>query len=262
MENGDVAQLARMPLVGYKNAWQYIQTLDYGDNEGILYLEQQLYNLLQQNPEEGNLLVLLLHEQIMNQRGQRARSIAYKIWDNGGELASEIEKMYIDDLINLGLSDMAGAALAPYIGDLDNSATEYGDLIVKYAIFVGNMNLLDSVLAYMSDDRKHNVLRDWISVNEELHVSSHIAPIMMKIINNISENMLGFSFNVYTDREVPDIEFVFYVDDSIKDYNNLRETMYLQISTYCAAHKITDLRNLNVLIQPLKKHPRQDLWLA
>ena len=36
MENGDVAQLARMPLVGYKNAWQYIQTLDYGDNEGIL----------------------------------------------------------------------------------------------------------------------------------------------------------------------------------------------------------------------------------
>ena len=262
MENETPNQLPKMSMAGYENAWFYIQSLDYSDKDKILYLEQQLYNLLQQNPEDCNLLALLMHEQIMNNRGQRARSIAYKIWDLGGEIAPEIEKMYIDDLINLGLSDMAGTALSWYIGEIENSVRSYGDILVKYAVFVGNMSLLERILAYMPDDKRHNTLRDWIELNEEVHASNHIAPVMRRILENVSDAMLGFSFNVYTDRDVPDIEFVFYVDDSITNYTELKETIYIQISTYCAAHKIVDLRNLNVAFYPLIKHPRQDLWLA
>ena len=150
---------------------------------------------------------------------------------------------------------------SPYAGDIENSIRIYGNMLVKYAVFVGNMSFLERILAYMPDDRKHNVLRDWIELNEEVHAMNHIAPIMRRIEENISDALLGFSFNVYTDREIPDIEFVFYVDESITNYEELKETMYIQISTYCAAHKIAELWNLNVAVYPLEKHPRQDLWL-
>ena len=76
-----------VPLIDAEKALNFIQTLEYTDEEGILYLEQQLYNLLQKTPNDVNLLVLLLHEQIMHNRGRRARTIAYKIWENGGDLS-------------------------------------------------------------------------------------------------------------------------------------------------------------------------------
>ena len=54
-----------VPLIDAEKALNFMQTLEYTDEEGILYLEQQLYNLLQKTPNDVNLLVLLLHEQIM-----------------------------------------------------------------------------------------------------------------------------------------------------------------------------------------------------
>ena len=47
METENKPQLARMPLANYNNVWEFIQTLEYNDSDNIIFLEQQLYNLLQ-----------------------------------------------------------------------------------------------------------------------------------------------------------------------------------------------------------------------
>lgn len=261
MENQN-AQLAKMPLASYKNVWEYLQTLEYQDEEGIRFLEEQLYNLLQALPEDSNLLALLMHEQIMNDRGSRARSIAGKIWETGGALAPEIEVMYIDDLINLGLDDMAGAALAPYISDLENSLKSHGRLLLKYALFSGKMTLLERLMAYLPTNRDNDILRSLLAMFDELKVSRHIPAIMVRLQNNLRDSVMGFSFNIFEDREFPEVEFVFYVDSSVTDYANLRENLNHQISAYCAAHKIEDLINLSTVVYPLSRHPRQELWMA
>lgn len=264
MENTNAkdSELARMPLVTYKNAFEYIQTLEYSDKEGILFLEQQLYNLLQKLPEDINILTLLMHEQIMNNRGQRARAIAYKIWESGGVLEPQIERMYIDDLINLGLTDMAGAALAPYISDMENNVQEQSDILLKYAIFIGNMSLLRRILAYLPEEKNYNILRSLLDMNSELQATSHIQPIMAKISENVLESMLGFTYKLFMDREFPEIEFLFYVDDTINNYEEVRKKMHTQISAYCAAHKITDLINMSAVILPIQRRRRQELWLS
>ena len=250
-----------LPLNSYADAWRYIQTLEYTNKSGILFLEQQLYNLLQQLPEDANLLALLLHEQIMNNRGQRARSIAYKIWESGGILAPEIERMYVDDLINLGLEDMAGAALAPYIADLENSIEKYSGILVKYAMFTGNTSLLERVLSYLPDTEYNQGLHNWIEMNNEEKVMGHIQPIMKRLEENVLEAMMGFRYKVFMTRGFPDIEFLFYVDETITNYTELRETMHLQISAYCAAHKIQDMKNLNVVILPVERRLPQSQWM-
>ena len=257
----NTTQLSQLPLIGYKNVFEYIQTLEYKNEEGIQFLEQQLYNLLQKQPEDINLLSLLLHEQIMHNRGTRARSIAYKIWESGGSLDADLEQMYIDDLMNLCLPDMAGAALAPYIADLENSLVNYGNLIVKYAVLSGNMALLERLLVYLPETKENNILRNWLSLSQELHADNHIPQIMTNILNNVREALMGFSYNLFMDRNFPDIEFVFYVDESITDYTEMREKIHLQISSYCAAHKFQELENLSVVLYPLTRHPRQEVWL-
>lgn len=256
MENVDVSELSTMPLVSADKVYQYLLSLDYTNVEGIMFLEQQLYGLLQQSPENPDLLALLLHEQIMNNRGQRSRSIAYKIWDAGGNMKPEIERMYIDDLMNLCLLDMAGAALTPAISELEESVKVWPDLLFKYAVISGNMTLLERLLSYMPDRREYNILRDWVGLNEYLHVSSHIPNIMTRLTEKMQDTMLGFSYNLFSDREVPDIEFVFYVDNEVKNYDETREMLNLQISSYCALRKIDDLLNLSTVVYPISRHPR------
>lgn len=252
----------QLPLNSYADVWRYIQTLEYKNKDGIIFLEQQLYNLLQQLPEDANLLALLLHEQVMNNRGQRARSIAYKIWESGGILAPEIERMYIDDLINLGLEDMAGAALAPYVADIESSIEKYSGILIKYALFSGNMSLLERVLNYLSDKGYNQGLKYWIQMNNEEKVIGHIQPIMKRLEENVIEAMLGFRYKVFMDRGFPDIEFLFYVDETITNYRELRDAMHLQIASYCAAHKIKNMYDLNVAILPVEKRIPQNQWMS
>lgn len=256
MENVDASELSTMPLVSADKVYQYLLSLDYTNAEGIMFLEQQLYGLLQQQPEDPDLLALLLHEQIMNNRGQRARSIAYKIWESGGTMKPEIEKMYVDDLMNLGLLDMAGAALAPAISELEKNVKNWADLLFKYALISGNMTLLERLLSYMPDRREYNILRDWVALSEYLHASPHIPNIMTRLTEKLQDSMLGFSYNLFSDREVPDIEFVFYVGSEIKNFDEIREMLNLQISSYCASRKIDDLLNLSTVVYPISRHPR------
>jgi len=257
MDNID-AQLKRMPLVSYENAYQYLISLDYTDADGILYLEQQLYVLLQQNPNDVNLLALLLHEQIMNNKGQRARSIAYKIWDNGGNMSPEIEKLYIDDLINLYLLDMAGAALMPVISDMENNINKWFDTLLNYSLISGNIPLLKRTLNYLPDRRNFNILRDWCMLSEYLKVTEHIPEIMKRLCKEVQDTILSFSYNLFADREFPEIEFIFYVSDEVKDKDSMRETLNLQISSYCSARKIDDLINLSSVVYPIKRHHNLD----
>jgi hypothetical protein len=55
------------------------------------------------------------------------------------------------------------------------------------------------------------------------------------------------------DRGIPDVEFVYYVDETITNYNELRDKMNLQISSYCASHKIIDLLNLSNIVLPIEQ---------
>lgn len=253
MENATIDKLSTMPLVSYDKAYQYILSLKYNDSERILFLEQQLYNLLQQTPNDVNLLVLLLHEQIMNNKGQRARSIAHKIWENGGELAPEAEKMYIDDLINLCLLDMAGAALMPIISDLEHNVDIWSDILLKYALVSGNMSLLGKILNYLPENNPTDILVDWIALCDYMQATNHMPKIMTRICDKLQDTMLGFSYNLFFDRGFPDIEFVFYVGNEVHNFEDLRDTLHLQISSYCAAHKIDDLVNLSCAIRPISQ---------
>ena len=257
MEN-IASQISKMPLANYEKAYQYIIGLDYSDKEGIMFLEEQLYNLLQQDAENANLLALLMHEQIMNNKGQRARSIAYKIWEDGGVLVPEIERIYIDDLMNLYLIDMAGAALMPIISDLENNIAQWSNLLIKYAIISGNMALLERILSYLPDNNTYNILRDWCIFCEYLQATEHMPNIMERICKDVQDTILSFSFNLFFDREFPEIEFVFYVSDEVRHKDDMRENMNLQISSYCSAKKIEDLINLSSSVLSIDRHPRMD----
>ena len=44
MENENMPELKRLPLASYNNVWEFIQTLEYNDSEGIIFLEQTTWD--------------------------------------------------------------------------------------------------------------------------------------------------------------------------------------------------------------------------
>lgn len=247
---------AYLPFAGFNNARNFLYDLDFNNAEGILHLEQQLYELLKNNPENSEGLCLLLQEQLMNNRGQRARAIAYKIWELGGELAPQYEYMYINNLIDLGLLEMAGSALATPITDLQNNVGQYAGLLIKYAFATGNMLLLSRVLAYMPETAVYENMRDLVTMFEYLKVENQLPGLMSMLFSKVEDTCLGFDYILYTDRGFPDLEVVFYVDDTVKDLSNFVDAVNLQIGSYCAARKIEDIKNICAAIKPIARHPR------
>lgn len=91
-----------------------LSTLSYQDREQISAYERQVYDMLRSSPQNLDGLVAFLRIQLMQGNHQKAKAVANRIWEIGGTLDHEAEKSYVNDLLNLGLVEMASILLRPY----------------------------------------------------------------------------------------------------------------------------------------------------
>ena len=90
-----------------------IKEIRYSDTTSVLRLIAETERLSAQYRNNTELLILQTHLQIMNSQEQKARAIANRVWELGGNISLMFEKMYLDDLINLGMTDMATVLIRP-----------------------------------------------------------------------------------------------------------------------------------------------------
>lgn len=139
------AQVGPLPATDFPTIYRLLVKLDYRQQDEIQDLERQLYLLLKENPENINGLIILMQEQIMRGEHQKAKSLAYKIWDLGGEMSPALEALFISNLINLGLTDMAGILLKPKFDALNTYIKIFYPQLLKYAIATGNLNYIERI---------------------------------------------------------------------------------------------------------------------
>ncbi len=238
---------------------QLLNNLHYDQLEEISNLEKQIYTALKQNTENVVGLIVLMQEQIMVGNQSRAKALAYKIWEIGGKLTPLIENLYICNLINIGLLEMAGILLKNRMDNMANNFENFYSTILKYSIATGDMFLLEKIVKLSANPSERQKIAEFINVNKNLNYVSHFQNIQKLIYDKTKDFMLSYEFNLYNDRGFTDLEIVLYVNDDTADINQFFENLEMQIISYCATKKINRLNNVCFLVRRITKHLAESL---
>lgn len=239
----------------YMRCLRLLQQYDYSRTAEIMEVEKQIYAVLKQNPENVNGLIVLMQEQIMLGNHQRAKALAYKIWEIGGHLTVETENLYIQNLINIGLIEMAGVLLKTRFDNISENIFSFYPVMLKYAIASGDAFLIEKINAADLAAPSRQMLVDFLNVNRQLNYTEHFSNLQKQLYEQNKDIMLSYEINLYNDRGFTDMEIVLYVSNDVLDVNKHYEKMEMQVISYCAVKKIKRINNLCFLVRPISSHP-------
>ena len=233
-----------------------LSTLSYQDKEQINAYERQVYNMLRSSPQNLDGLVSFLRIQLMQGNHQKAKAVADRIWEIGGALEREAEKSYINDLLNLGLVEMASLLLRPYFEKMSLYIGEYGHLFLKYAIAAGLLGVIEKTAVLFPSAGARKALTDFAAVYRCLNYADAFKGIQRSVLDHVKDTLCAYEFNLYTDRGFTDLEILLYVGNETPDYERLREFLNLQVSAVCAAKGVKRLNNLSFVTRPIGEYTK------
>lgn len=239
----------------FAGIYRKLAALPYSQTGEIMALEKELYTVLKANPENVTGLIILMQEQIMLGNTQRVKALAYKIWELGGKLTVESEKLYAENLINAGLLEMAGVLLKPRFDNIVDSMGHFYEPMLKYAVASGSCFLLEKIAAVAFGKREQKMVADFAAVTRRLDFESHFKGIQAAVYNKVKDVLCSYEFNLYDDRGFTDLEVVLYVDDAAGNADALYQEIDLQGITYCAINKTQRLNNHCFLVRNIHTHP-------
>lgn len=226
----------------------------YVNVEQIGKYEQQVYALLKTNPQDVDGLVTFLRIQLMLGNHQKAKSIAYRIWEIGGSLKNISEKSFINDLINLGLLEMASILLKPYFETMAASIKEYGALFLKYAIASGNLNVMEKITLLLPEGATRRAMADFIGVYKFLNYGEAFKNMQRMVIENVKDTLCAYEYILYMDRGFTDMEIILYVGNETTDLAHLKQIIDLQTASACSAKGVKKLNNLGYVVKSIKEY--------
>lgn len=248
-------QIGALPITNLDTVYKLLSKLNYSQQDEILNLEQQLYLLIKEMPNDIAGLILLMQEQIMRGEQQKAKALAYKIWDLGGDMSPSLEALFISNLINLGLTDMAGILLKPKFDALKTYLPIFFGQMITYAIMTGNLEFLEKIAIADANFERKKALQEFVNVFKYLSALEHFKTLQKTLLSMIKDVVLSLDFNLYTDRGFTDLEIVVYVGDEVADKLALQNKLEMQISAYCAAKSLPRFNNLSFVVQSIFRHP-------
>ncbi len=249
------AQVGPLPATDFPTIYRLLVKLDYRQQDEIQDLERQLYLLLKENPENINGLIILMQEQIMRGEHQKAKSLAYKIWDLGGEMSPALEALFISNLINLGLTDMAGILLKPKFDALNTYIKIFYPQLLKYAIATGNLNYIERIAVLDSNFETKKALQNFVNMFKYMDAADHFKALQQSLLAIIKDVLLSYDHQIYTDRGFTDVVITVYTGEEAGDLPALNNKLEMQITAYCAAKGLPRFNNLSYAVRPIKEHP-------
>ncbi len=236
-----------------------LSSVSYADKTQLNSYERQVYDLLRLSPQNLDGLVVFMHIELMLGNHQKAKSVAYRIWEIGGTMETEVEKSYINDLLNLGLIEMASILLKPYFEKMSDCINEYSHLFLKYAIASGQIPVIEKTASHLASEAAKKALTDFAAVYRILNYVDTFRSIQRRVLDNVKNTLCSYEFNIYTDRGFTDLEILLYVGNETIDYEKLLSTIDLQTSAVCSAKNVKKLNNLSFAVLPISSYSTPEI---
>ncbi len=231
--------------------------IDYGDSDAIIVVEQKIYNALQQNPAQIEGLITLMLAQTMLGNRDKAKALANKIWEIGGELPRFFELIFVANLLNLGLLDMASVLLKPRFERLLENAGYFYPVMIKFALMTGNISLLQRLEAF-PDSEDDRLLFELIDVYEEGKFTDQFKNIQKLVLENAGNFLCAYEYNLYDDRGFPEIEIELYVNLDSSSCDRLEKILLTKIDAFWRSTGNEPLNNYTVSVLNIKAHSAWD----
>lgn len=234
------------------NLYSKIKGLKYNNTNAIMQTLSEAEHLSLQYPDNAEILVMQVHLQIMNSQEQKARAIAHHTWEIGGDLRTVFEKMYVSDLINLGMSEMAEILLRPHLENLQQGSRIFPLEMIRFALMTGNIDLLSRVAGTSPNNPLFSAILQFVRTYQSLKYTTCFANIQKLVIENCGNQICGYDFNCYTDRGFTDIEIVLYFSNYDFDLKQHQDAINNSINRYCSSIGTKRVYNLSFACKHIK----------
>lgn len=242
-----------------ENIWNDILdklfVLDYSQLQAITEMERKVYQELQKKPQSVEGLITLMFVQIMLGNHDKATDIGHKIWGIGGSITPFFELLYTDNLLNLGLLDMASVLLKSRFAVVETEAEYFYPVMIKFALMTGNISLIERLSGISQEAEEDADLFDLADVYSRAGYGEHFKNIHKIIAENYSGHLCSYDYDLFSERGFPEIEIILYVNPSDTTAPALESQIENKISAYWSSSSVERLNNLSVSVRDIKSHP-------
>lgn len=228
--------------------------LSYHQLREIVNMERNLYSELEKAQDNVVGLIVMLQCQIMQGNITKAKGLAHKIWSIGGDIPPVIEYAYIENLLNLGMLDMAMVLLKPRIADMNNNLDVFAPLVARFAVMTGNLNILEK-LAFCSPDYSYKIFADFAAVYKELDYADHFKNLQKLIFGQIKEHLASYEYKIYFDRGFMDLQAVIYLIDDAYEIPKIKADIDRKVEGYFTSLGKKQLHNYSFVLRNIAEHP-------
>jgi len=216
--------------------------------------EREIYSVLEKNPDNVYGLIVLLKNQQMQGKNEKARMLAHKIWSIGGDITPYQEYCYIELLLSLGMLDMALTMLQPRFAHLADNIDMFAPQMIRFAILTGNLPLLSQIVTVHNDGYQH-LFAELISAYQELEYAEHFKNMQKLIAETLRDHRLGFEYKLYFDRGFTDLSVVYYTDIPAPSCAMATQDLNRKIDAYHTSAGVKRLYNYEVILRNIAECP-------
>ena len=237
-----------------QNLYRQVKSLSCSNTTEILKTGAMVDKMLMQYRDNVELLILQTHLEILNSREQRARAIASRVWELGGNISLVFEKMYLDDLINLGMLEMSMLLIKPHFENLEEDIEVFPLEMIKFALITGSIPLLKKIIAVAPAEPLYQALNQFADSYRLNNYEEHFKNIQRIVVETFGREICAYDYNIYTDRGFTDLEVLLYFSNynmELKKYQTLLET---KIDGYFLTSGVKRIYNLSFACRNIKDH--------
>lgn len=232
--------------------YKQLMNLPFNKVETIIQIERSLYEEAAENPEDELIYIALMQVNTMLGNYDKAKALAYKIWDMGIDLGRAERYLYINNLLNLGLLDMAATMLKPCFADFNKGMQEYFAVILKYATMTANAALLERIFTNpncKNEEIYYNLFKRYKNYN----YLEHFKNIQKILLNNLQGKICVYDYEIIGD-VLSTLEISLYVCIDSAEITEYEKKIADKIQEYYAQAGIEKMSSFIWKILPISAH--------
>lgn len=228
--------------------------LNYDQVQKILDVERKIYAELQQKPNNLSGLITLMYCQVMLGNQEKAKTLGTRIWEIGGNLEEFFEFVYLENLLSLGMLDMALVLLRPRIENLRENLDMFYPCLTKFAVMTGNLGLLRRISDYPDMPEDEEMLFELVDIYSESQYAPIFKSIMKLILENVNEHQCSYEYELFDDRGFAEMMITVYVNNDESFCKRLQTVIEDKISALWISMGQEQMNNIGIDILPIQEH--------
>ena len=224
----------------------------FNQKEIIFRIEKSLYMEINQNPNDNLAPIALMQAQTMLGNYDKAKAFAYKLWDKGNVMIRAEKYLYINNLLNLGLMDMASSLLKPCFDNLSEEIKKYYPIMLKFATMRGNVYLLERLINNPQAPEE-DIYKKVITAYKNYNYVEHFKNVQKIILKELNGKLCVYDYDL-ENFPLPQLKTDLYVSAQGNELEELENGLKEKLQGYYAEMQIEKLSNFDWKMHPVFTH--------